>query len=279
MCTYCRSFAGDFCSLYQKPRSASEEPLFLPGLRASNVWYGHELSVCWMQTELPEGFAEKMKEAGLAETYEESGWCFVEAAISAGVKVGKRRLDLGKRTERAMRNAYGGLWGAENMLEGVCAAARLPPLLPDEVRRLLECEKKFTASADVDVVDGLYRRFFEGITSAATHLDMSGLRWGEVEARQLVGVLPRFEALTSLDLSKNKLGAKGAQPLAEALKSGSSALTSLDLSDNYGGPEFGKAIAEGIKGSSALKTLNLRATDSTRRRARRLPPPWRSTPR
>ena len=68
--------------------------------------------------------------------------CFVEAATSAGVKVGTRRLDLGKRTDLAMRRAYGGRMSPENKLEGVCAARRLPPLLPDEVRRLLETEKK-----------------------------------------------------------------------------------------------------------------------------------------
>ena len=84
----------DFASLYQKPRAANEDELFLQGLKASNVWYGHAASVCWMQSELPAGFA------GVA--YETSGWCFVEAAISAGVKPAKQRLDLGKRTDEAL---------------------------------------------------------------------------------------------------------------------------------------------------------------------------------
>ena len=39
------AFFWDFASLYQKPRTEEEEPLFLRGLRASNVWYGHELTV------------------------------------------------------------------------------------------------------------------------------------------------------------------------------------------------------------------------------------------
>ena len=53
-----------------------------------DVWYGHEQAVCWQQTELPPGFAEKMEVLGLAQSYEESGWCFVEATISA--VIGKR---------------------------------------------------------------------------------------------------------------------------------------------------------------------------------------------
>ena len=208
--------AGDFASLFQQPR---EEPkqveLFKEGLKASNVWYGHESTVCWMQTELPPGFRF---DEGIAQTYDESGWCFVEAAISAGLKVGTRRLDLAKRTDRAMGFAYGGGWIPEAMLEGVCAAARLPPLLPDEVRHRLEHEKKFTSKADVGVVDGLYRDFFDGATDSATQLSFSGLSWGEAEAQQLKVVLPRFTRLKTLDLSGNKLGAVGASAIAFLLK-------------------------------------------------------------
>ena len=209
--------AGDFASLFQQPR---EEPkqveLFNAGLKASNVWYGHESTVCWMQTELPPGFRF---DEGIAQTYEESGWCFVEAAISAGLKVGTRRLDLAKRTDRAMRMAYAWSGPPEYMLEGVCAAARPPPLLPDEVRRRLEREKKFTnGKADVDVVDGLYRAFFDGAADSATQLNFSGLGWGKAEARQLKEVLPRFTRLKALDLSRNKLGATGASAIASLLK-------------------------------------------------------------
>lgn len=109
-------------SLFQKPRAPNEDELFSDGLKASNVWYGHEQSICWMQPSLPQGssapssyttpyppplgmtwcveatgigggrssccmcfilvlcfhrtgFAETMESAGLAKTYEESGWC------------------------------------------------------------------------------------------------------------------------------------------------------------------------------------------------------------
>ena len=137
--------------------------------------------------------------------------------MSAGVKVGTRRLDLAKRTDRAMEFAYGGSWIQEAMLEGVCAAARPPPLLPDEVRRRLD-EKKFTSKADVGVVDGLYRAFFDGAADSATQLDFSGLGWGEAEAKQLEVVLPHFTQLKTLDLSSNKLGAAGASAIASLLK-------------------------------------------------------------
>ena len=40
----------DFASLTQKPRKPEEELLFMPGLKASNIWYGHLKSICWQQT-------------------------------------------------------------------------------------------------------------------------------------------------------------------------------------------------------------------------------------
>ena len=138
--------------------------------------------------------------------------CFVEAAISAGVKAGHLRLDLGKQTEAAMRGGYGNL-----MM--VCMAARLPPLPPEEVRRRLQHEKTFTqGAADVDVVDKLYRAFFEGVAGHAKELIFPDLEWGEAEARQLAAVLPRFAALETLYLNNNRLGDGGAAALAPALK-------------------------------------------------------------
>ena len=110
--------------------------------------------------------------------------------------------------------AYGGgQWKPAYTLEGVCAAARLPPLLPDEVKRRLEHEKTFTSEADK-----LYRSFFDGITRFATRLNFQGLAWGHEEVQQLVDVLPRFAVLTALDLSKNKVDAAGAEPVAKYVK-------------------------------------------------------------
>ena len=101
----------------------------------------------------------------------------------------------------------------------VCRAARLPPLPPEEVRRRLEHEKTFTqGAADVDVVDKLYRAFFEGVAGHAKVLIFQELEWGEAEARQLAAVLPRFAALERLDLDSNRLGDGGAAALAPALK-------------------------------------------------------------
>ena len=293
--------AGDFASLYQEPRVSPYgdilDRLFLSGLRASGMWYGHELSVCWMQTELPPGFAEQMKAAELAQSYDDSGWvrtassprtlrapaqlpvhaaslapspillcvcllsrvcraqAFVEATISAGLKVGKRRLDLAKRTKQAMEYAYGGKWSPDSMLESVCATERFLPLLPDEVKRRLEHEKTFTSKADVGVVTEFYRSFFYSAARFATRLDFHGVVQGEKDVQQLFGVLPGFASLTALDLSSNRMGAAGAMEIAAYVK-GNAVLKTLDTRHNDISDEAAQELASAVLRSSSLELFS-----------------------
>ena len=64
----------DCPSLFQPERTEEQTVLFRAGLKASNFWYGHSKTVVWMQSALPEGFAERMRGLGLAEDYDSSGW-------------------------------------------------------------------------------------------------------------------------------------------------------------------------------------------------------------
>ena len=240
----------DFASLTQKPRKPEEELLFMPGLKASNIWYGHLRSVCWQQTTLPEGFTfapfrdNKTGEMRTpAQTYEDSGWCFIEAIISAGIKEGYLRLDLGKRTEEAMRGKY------VDLME-VCTAKRPAPILPEEAARLLREVKIFTAGSDVDKVIELYRSFFEGVSQSTVKLSFGSLQWGDAEAVQLSRVLGSglLASLEKLRLDSNQIGDEGFKALAAAIAGGSSAsLKYLDLRGNQAsqaGEDAIKAAAE-----------------------------------
>ena len=250
----------DFASLHQKLRTDAEAKLFRLGLQNSNVWYGHARTVVWMQSELPEGFAERMRasEPPLAETYEDSGWCYVEAAISAAIKPGFLRLDLAKRTGRAMAGAYGPgkWWEDDDRLARVCARRRPPPPSPETVRRLLQTEKRFTNSSDVSKVADLYAAFFGKVTTV-DELEFQGLEWGVADVVELCEVLPRFAALRTLDLSKNEIGPEGAKAITETLKSGTAVLTSVDLRVNSIGDDGAKAIAEALKVNVVLTKLSL----------------------
>jgi hypothetical protein len=255
----------DFASLHQTPRTEAEGMLFKRGLNDSNVWYGHARTVVWMQSELPEGFAAyaRANEPPLGETYDDSGWCYVEAVISAAIKPGFLRLDLAKRTERAMAYAYGPgkPWdSAEDMLARVCARRRQPPPSPETVRRLLQTGKKvFTNSSDVKRVADIYDTFFGKVTNVDA-LAFGGLQWGDDDVVELCKVLPRFAAVRTLDLSNNKIGPEGASALGEALKV-NAVVTTLFLSMNNIGDEGAKAMAEVLKINAGLTYLRLDKND------------------
>ena len=218
----------DFMSLHQKhvdggERTPEEVELFKLGLASLPIWYGHAETVMWMQPELPAGFGERMAALGLAETYESSGWCFVESSVSSGVKHADRRLNLGLRTEEAMAIAYGAN-PFETCLNEVCTANRQPPMDPDWVAHELRTTKKFTGKGDVPVVEALYREYFEGVASTATILNFSQLKWGDAEAATLASVLPHYVSLRTLEMSQNRIGSDGAQRLSEVLKTNSTLL-------------------------------------------------------
>ena len=214
----------DFSSLHQEPRTDAETTLFGQGMDLSTVWYGHSRTVVWMQTEVPEGFE------GIP--YATSGWCFMEAQVSAAVKPGFLRLDLARRTKKAMDYKYGPSDSdPEACLANVCAQHRPPPPSPERVRHLLQTVQRFTNPADWEKVSELYGAFFESITQVIA-LNFRGLNWGPADGVELGKVLPRFLALQTLDLGRNDLGPTGGTAIAEYLKSGVGFLTSVALLGN-----------------------------------------------
>ena len=208
-----------FCSLHQNPpggeRTPAEAMLFGTGLSASNIWYGHMKTVVWMQPQLPEGFCFA---SHLAQSYETSGWCHVEAAISAVVTHGKRRLDLSVRQGHEIS-----IYDNNNKEVGVdlvptCAAHRPVPTLPDTMAWRLEHELVFTnGKSDADKVAALYRSFFDAVAPSVERLNFARLRWGTAEVEALAVTMPSFSSCTSLDLAGITLGAEGAKALAPAI--------------------------------------------------------------
>ena len=94
------------------------------------------------------------------------------------------------------------------------------------VAALLQTEKNFTNSADIGQVAALYAAFFAKVTSVRS-LDFRGLGWEDAEAIALAAVLPRFGALTSLDVSENRLGQTAAKALAPGIIDGDMKMVDL----------------------------------------------------
>ena len=207
------AFFWDVGSLFQPPRTERETALIEAGMHTSTVWYGHAKTPVWMQSELPPGV--------VGRSYQDSGWCFLEAAISAAVKPSDLRIDLAMRPRgqfglgREDRRytfsgipldsmpsqqvkVYGGVdYAQPGTLVSTCKARRLPPLTPDEMHRQLIEEKQFTEDSDRVTVSAIYRAFFETVTRPCTCLSFNHSGWGAASLGLLCLSLPHFETLTS----------------------------------------------------------------------------------
>lgn len=228
----------DFGSLFQKPRSPDEEVMFEEGLKNSNVWYGHTKNTVLIQSHLPPGFN--------GPAYDQSGWCFVESAMSSVIKSTWNRYDLGKLM---LDN------GTLSVDLFRARTERRPPQTPEKVGHILKNDKVFTNSSDANVVAGIYKRFFDELATAKT-LSFTLLRWNAENMRDLGDCLPRFKLLSELDLSFNLLEDHGAEVLADAIQVNTS-LKDLNLGCNKIGDKGAVALAEALKVNTSLKKLCL----------------------
>ncbi|CAF1477844.1 unnamed protein product, partial [Adineta steineri] len=91
-------------------------------------------------------------------------------------------------------------------------------------------------------------------TLTALHLEFNKI--GAKGAKHLSNALKSNEALTTLDLSSNVIGDEGVKHLSNALKSNET-LTALDLSSNVIGDEGVKHLSNALQVNKALTTLDL----------------------
>ena len=266
----------DFASIFQgADRTREQRELFTLGLRASNVWYGHAHAMTWMQPTLPEGFSALCEAEGRPCTsYEESGWCYVEASLSSLVKYKRHRIDIGMFTDKDKMFQH-------NVMDSIAQCSRgtrPPPLLPSRVAAELE-HKSFFSRADVPTVAELYRTFFNAVAPVQQICDFSHFGWGSREGALLAEALPCFVRLTNLNVSNNRgISGEGAQQLAAAVLGSKTLevlsgvqiktlredkLTSLDLDISHNtmnrlGPVEAIVLSELIKSSAALTSLDVR---------------------
>lgn len=213
----------DFGSLYQSDRekgvddrSDAQKALFGSALAkggALNVYYGHQHTTAWIQSELPEGFEAKMEALDLARTYKESGWCFVESSMSALLKDNPHRLDLAKRNTPGAHEDL----PIYHRLRTRCFIGRDPPLTPQAMSKVVRTEKRFTGKADCDVVDDMYGDFFEATAPTIEEWEPRDCGWGEAEACAVAEVLPSFVNCRKFGVVDNPLGDAGGKIIFEAL--------------------------------------------------------------
>lgn len=211
------------------PRSAEDDALFAAGRKASATWYAHERTVVWQQKAVPVNF-RTLPDLRTAYTYGQSGWTFFESALASSLKLHPtRRLDIGRAVPQgeasaeskaaleAVHHAYGGRGpGVEACcLERVCVATeRFPLMLPEEMARLLQSEKRYRPSgpygdsgegweAEAALLSELYAEFFHSVAHTQTQLMRRRVGWGDAEMSMLARSLPSFVVLQEIDLQGN----------------------------------------------------------------------------
>ena len=95
-----------------------------------------------------------------------------------------------RRGSSAAGGGGGGVRPNYHALQLACAARREPPLLPEEMERILKDSRKFTLPDDETQVSQLYKSVFEACKGQEA-LDLHGLAWGGEEVHTLSQTLSR----------------------------------------------------------------------------------------
>mmetsp|Transcript_51859 Transcript_51859/g.162575 ORF Transcript_51859/g.162575 Transcript_51859/m.162575 type:complete len:397 (+) Transcript_51859:176-1366(+) len=189
----------DYMSLPQHPRSATEQDLFLRGLKAINRLYGStERTLTLQLIDDPDG----------SHPYHKSGWCRFEEAVAGIGKGGSLLLAVEEKPapcidgpplppptvkylephpgtevlqahgldslaqELRRQNAKESPMQAWRSLCSDMSSSRSPPLHPNDMAKLLRSDEvTFTNRSDVDMVIAKYRDFFRKVADTVVRLD------------------------------------------------------------------------------------------------------------
>lgn len=194
----------DWCSLYQMDRDEMQQASFRRSLESINMWYGHQMTITWLMTELPPSALQSNPYILL---YRERGWPTFERGVSEMLAGPRQCMDLGFRDKECSEYVT---------LEKKCAVGRRPPLTPEAFNRRLE-STVFTSFSDHAVVAEIYRQTFTAVMGYAKDLRYSQLQWTDADAVALASILPSCTELRLLELWQNKISDGGSNAIAAVL--------------------------------------------------------------
>jgi len=224
-------------------KTPEEKKIFDAGLGAINLLYGSEHTLVIQLTAMPKDI---MAPAGYLENgtpYEDRGWCYFEATISAILKSSFNLFDLGK-AEQELFDHHADFVD----MSRAATIGRLPPMTPEDMEISL-AQLKFTSGADRGMVGKKYAQFFTEAAVKAQELifvEVSGLGsgWGDKQIGQLCRALPAFKVCHSLALPGHSITDEGMQLLADAF-SQMPCLTTVGLGPN--GADFSNFGPESLE--------------------------------
>ena len=203
--------ARSYGSLHQKDaegqRTAPEQAAFGTALKTMGMWYAHRLTTTVILSELPPGWPRSAEAAPFfpEDWLRDKGWPSFERAVSGMIKRG-----TGDSFRRLVDPAVPRRFGSEY---------RAPPMHPREFAAALS-RKVFSNGDDCEVVARLYADAFNAALGEAWALAFSQLEWKDADADAFAKVLPLLRRVETLDLSFNRIGTRGFEALAAAIREG-----------------------------------------------------------
>ena len=205
--------ARSWGSLHQKDadgqRTEPEQAAFKTALKTVNTWYAHRLTTTVILGELPPGWPRSPEAAPSFPKgwLRGKGWPSFERAVSGFIKRGSAFSFRRIADPAVPRSFFGG------------GGYRAPPMHPREFAAELS-RKVFTNGADCEVVARLYADAFNAALGEAWALAFSQLEWKDADADAFAKVLPLLRRVETLDLSFNRIGTRGFEALAAAIREG-----------------------------------------------------------
>ena len=202
----------DYCSLHQKDadgqRTQPEQAAFGTALQTMGMWYAHRLTTTVILSELPPGWPRSAEDAPFFPEegwLRGKGWPSFERAVSGMIK-----RETGDSFRRIVDPA---------VPRGFGSGYRAPPMHPREFAAELS-RKVFSNGDDCEVVARLYADAFNAALGEAWALAFSQLEWKDADAEAFAKVLPLLRRVETLDLSFNRIGTRGFEALAAAIREG-----------------------------------------------------------
>ena len=208
------TLSQDWMSLYQNykegewitpgERTEAQNEAFARCMDTMDLWYGGASMMIWMLTAVPPG----------SRAYFSRGWCVFEAKVGGLLTPADKALDIGKMGDPDTLERDYNLWFHADLPDSIgmrCAAAREPPLTPEQFFQLMDehCESgpkiQFSVESDRDVIKGLYKTTFNAVIGHARAIDWQGLGWDTQLSTLVPIILPAKGTLQTLNLSSNKL--------------------------------------------------------------------------
>ena len=172
------------------------------------MWYAHRLTTTVILSELPPGWPRSAEAAPFfpEDWLRDKGWPSFERAVSGMIK-------------RGTYTSFRRIVDSAVPRHGLATTYRAPPMHPREFAAALS-RKVFSNGDDCEVVARLYADAFCTALGEARTLEFRGLEWKDADAEAFAKVLPLLRHVETLLLNANKIGTRGFEALAAAIREG-----------------------------------------------------------